>query len=431
MCSRFQKVTVGTARFARSMINTVRGNPWTSGPLRTHTLAAPNTAAAELPSSNIFAHAFEASNDAILLVNADGQIEQINEATEEVFGYSREELTGQPVELLLPESFRRAHMHHRQAYVDAPRTRRMSTSNQLYALRRDGTVLPVDVSLTPVGGGPQFGVIVIARNAAGRRAAEAALRERDQLADELAHTRKLEALGRLAGGVAHDFNNLLTVIRGNADLLRATEAGDDRRCEMLDEIRRAAERGATLTHQLLTLGRRQVLHTRIVDLNSTLTAAEGLLQRLIGETIVLIVVPHDGLARVVVDEGQIESVLLNLASNARDAMPAGGTLRIELGNLTLPNALSVPSLPEPVPPGSYVLLTVRDTGHGMTLPTLEHVFEPFFTTKPPGRGTGLGLASVYGIIKQSGGYIWMESTPGRGTTVNIVLPVARGAEQHD
>jgi PAS domain S-box-containing protein len=379
---------------------------------------------------DIFAHVIEASNDAILLVNAVGQIRQVNEATEELFGYSREELTGQPVEVLMPESFRRTHMQHRQAYVLAPRTRPMSQSNELYALRRDGTVLHLDISLTPVGSDPQLGVLVIARNAAGRRAAEAALRERDQLADELAHTRKLEVLGRLAGGVAHDFNNLLTVIRGNAHLLRATEAGEDR-CQMLDEIRRAAERGATLTQQLLAFGRRQALHTRIVDLNRTLTATEGLLQRLIGETIVLTVVPHEGLEPVAVDEGQIESVLLNLASNARDAMPVSGTLRIALGNLVLPNPLSVPSLPEPVPPGSYVLLTVRDTGHGMTLPTLEHVFEPFFTTKPPGRGTGLGLASVYGIIKQSGGYIWMESTPGRGTTVKIVLPVARGAEQHD
>ena len=414
----FQKIVVNTGSFARSIINAVgrivsvatsgerrrsSREPRTLDAAHVHTLAVPETADEELPSTDVLLHVIEASNDAILIVRADGQIRQVNGATEELFGYSRKELTGQRVEVLIPELLRRSHMQYRQTYIDAPRTRPMSSSHELYAVRRDGAVLPVDISLTPVGSGPQLsGVIAIVRDATRRRAADAALRERDQLADDLAHARKLEALGRLAVEVAHDFHNVLTVIRGNADLLKAIETGRDPRRQMLEDIQRAVERGATLTQQLLAFGRRQVSRTQIVDLNRTLTATQGSLRRVIGEAIELTLVHCEPLVPVAVDEGQIESVLLNLASNARDAMPGGGTLQIELANLVLSHPLRVRSLPVPVPPGSYVLLTVDDTGRGMTSTTLKRAFEPFFSTKAPGRGTGVGLASVYGIIEQSG-----------------------------
>jgi nitrogen-specific signal transduction histidine kinase/CheY-like chemotaxis protein len=250
-----------------------------------------------------------------------------------------------------------------------------------------------------------------------RRQAEEALRAAE---GRLLQAAKLEAVGRLAGGVAHDFNNLLGVIMGYADLMARRLPPEDPLRRNVQEIQKAAERASNLTKQLLAFSRRQVLQPRVLDLHQTLREVESMLQRLIGEDVALVTVLREDVGRVKADPGQIQQVLMNLAVNARDAMPEGGTLTVETTNVDLSEDYARRHLG--VVPGPYVQLAVSDTGVGMTPEVQAHIFEPFFTTKTPEKGTGLGLATVYGIIKQSGGNIWVYSEPGRGTTFKVYLP---------
>jgi two-component system, cell cycle sensor histidine kinase and response regulator CckA len=247
--------------------------------------------------------------------------------------------------------------------------------------------------------------------------------ERVELEEQLHQAQKMEAVGRLAGGVAHDFNNLLTVILGYGDLLLEQLADDRVLYQEVDEIRRAADRAATLTQQLLTFSRRQVLSLRPVDLDAVLGGMAGMLRRLIGEDIELTLRLGGERAFTRVDPVQVEQIVMNLAVNARDAMPRGGrlvieTASVELGHIAAPRRA--------VEPGAYVMLSVADTGHGMDAATQEHLFEPFFTTKAPGLGTGLGLSTVYGIVRQSGGTVQVTSEPGSGSTFRIYLPRVAG-----
>jgi len=247
--------------------------------------------------------------------------------------------------------------------------------------------------------------------------------ERVQLEAQLHRAQKLEAVGRLAGGVAHDFNDLLTVILGYGNLLLDQLVGDRVLYQEVAEIKRAADRAATLTQQLLTFGRRQVLSPRPVELNPILTAHAGALRQLLGEGIELTLQLAADLAPTRVDPAQVEQVMANLAANARDAMPQGGRFTIETVNVELDTAGARRCA---VQPGSYVLLALTDTGHGMDAATQARLFEPFFTTKEPGRGTGLGLSSVYAVVRQCGGNILVASEPGRGSSFRIYLPRADG-----
>jgi len=248
--------------------------------------------------------------------------------------------------------------------------------------------------------------------------------DQKQLENRLRQAHKMEAVGRLAGGAAHDFNNLLTIIRGHADLLFDRISGTESNRNSVQQIQKAAGRAVTMTRQLLAFSRMQVLQPRVLDLNAVVADMGNMLPRLIGEHIEYSFTPEPKLSAVQADPGQIEQVILNLVVNSRDAMPNGGKILATTANVDMDEREAAKR--PPMAPGPYVLLSVADTGHGMDEKTKAHIFEPFFTTKEMGKGTGLGLATVYGVVKQSGGFIWVESDVGKGTRFDIYLPQVAG-----
>jgi PAS domain S-box-containing protein len=283
---------------------------------------------------------------------------------------------------------------------------------ELQGRRRDGALTWVSVNVRPVKG--------TAGSILHHEWSLADITERRQLESQLRQAQKMEAVGQLAGGVAHDFNNLLTVIGGRCYLMLSKLGPEDALRREVELVRGAAERAARLTHQLLAFSRKQVLDLRVLDLNETVAGIEPLLRRLIGEHIEISVRRGPDLGQVRADVGQLEQVILNLAVNARDAMPRGGELVLETANETL-DEMAARRAADRVA-GTYVVLSVSDTGHGMDAATRAQIFDPFFTTKEVGKGTGLGLATVYGIVKQSGGFIEVESEPGRGASFRVYLP---------
>lgn len=501
--------------------------------------------------SLLSATVLEAIPDAVAAINQQGIIIQINSQTESMFGYTRDELIGQRVEILVPERQRLQHVQHREDFHQQPKLRRMGSGLDLYGHRRDGTEFPVEISLSPVHVGDAPVVLSVIRDISDRKRIEQELRRaneeldrrktrelresqsrmalivdssqdaiigknldgiithwnkgaeqiygyaahemvgrhistiappdrvdeivaildkirhgqrveyfesvrvtKDQkklnmsisvspifdtdgkvvgastiarnitaqkrVEDQLRQSQKMEAVGRLAGGVAHDFNNLLGIVTACSELVSGRVDAEGR--EYIDNIREAAKRGASLTKQLLAFSRRQPTSSQLLDLNDRLREVSKLLRPLMGDDVEVVILPRSANAIIEADPGQLDQVVLNLAVNARDAMPKGGKLLLETGVFDFDESFARehPSMGA----GRYVMLAISDNGVGMDDATKSRIFEPFFTTKEIGKGTGLGLATVYGIVKQIGGYIWVYSELGRGSTFKIYLPSA-------
>jgi PAS domain S-box-containing protein len=365
-------------------------------------------AAEALRRSNETLNAFiAASPTAIIVLDLKSRVTVWNPAAARLFGWSEAEVLGQALPTVPDEEMdARAHLDFQWKAGEAV------TDAQVRRRRKDGSVVVVSLSVAPL------------RDAAGRVYGSIGslvdITERVRLEDQLRQAHKMEAVGRLAGGIAHDFNNLLTVLSGRSELLLDRLGPDDPLRRDVELIHRTSGRAAGLTRQLLAFGRKQMLQPEVLDLNAMVSATERMLRGLIGENIEMVTVLAPDIGCVKVDPGQMDQILVNLVLNARDAMPAGGRLTIETANTDL-DASAIRMHIE-ARPGPYVMLAVSDTGLGMDDDTRAQVFEPFFTTKEPGKGTGLGLATVYGIVKQSGGDIWVYSERGRGTTFKVFLP---------
>jgi PAS domain S-box-containing protein len=502
----------------------------------------------------------EAFPDALVAVERDGTIAQINSQAEDLFGYRREELLGQKIEFLVPERYRRPHQGHREDFAQNPKIRRMGAGLDLYGRRKDGSEFPVEISLSPISLGDRPLVLSAIRDISDRKKIEEELRRahaelsrrtsqqigeyRGQLAsivdssddaivgkdlegritawnrgaeriygytaeetigknisllaprdrpdeipqilekirrgesvehfdsvriakdgrrldvsisvspireaggrvigasaiarditaqkraeEHLRQAQKMEAIGRLAGGMAHDFNNILGVISACAELLRTRVDAKSDMGQYVTNMRQAVDRGASLTRQLLAFSRKNVVQPQVLDLNERLKDVTKLLRPLMGEDVEIVISPQIEPAIVEADPGQLDQVVLNLAVNARDAMPNGGKFILETSKVKTDEIFG--QIHKPLAAGDYVMLAVSDTGVGMDPATVSRIFEPFFTTKEVGKGTGLGLAMVYGIVQQAGGHIWVYSEPRRGTTFKIYLPSAEhklGAE---
>jgi PAS domain S-box-containing protein len=513
------------------------------------TAAIAKTFAAPLLSADLL----EALPDATVAVDLEGTIVQVNSQTQELFGYDREQLIGQKIEVLVPERYRQQHHQHRHTFAEAPRTRRMGADLDLYGRRRNGSEFPVEISLSPfateqgqfvlsairdisdrkrvaeelrraneelyrrtaeqlgeyrsrlaaiidnsedailskaldgtitswnkgaeriygymaeevVGKdisiltpadrpdeipqilekiergksiehyesvrvtkdgrrldvfisvspvrnaiGEVIGASAIARDITAQKRAEAQLRQ----------SQKMEAIGRLAGGVAHDFNNILAIINACTEFLRDRIDAATEPTGYIENIRKAIERGTALTRQLLTFSRTSALQPQVLELNDRLKDISKLLRPLLGDAIEILIVPRSAAAVVEADPGQLDQIVVNLAVNARDAMPRGGKFILETFTMNSDEGFADPH--QAMAAGKYVVLAISDTGCGMDQATLARIFEPFFTTKEIGKGNGLGLATVYGIVKQSAGHIFVYSEPGHGTTFKIYLPSA-------
>jgi PAS domain S-box-containing protein len=357
-----------------------------------------------------WARIFEHAGWGVAIVSADGEtIESVNPAFALMHGWSVDELRGKPMaDLSVAE--REGHFLSQHAALKEQGHQIWETER----LRRNGMEFPALIDATAVKDA-DGSVICYAVNVQD-------LTERRRAEEQVRQAQKMEAVGRLAGGVAHDFNNMMMIIMGFSDFLLTTLQRDDPRWADADEIRKAADRAMHLTRQLLGFGRQQLVARSVLSLNEVVSGMERMLRPLLGEDIRLVTRLSVGLGGVEADYGQLEQVVMNLALNARDAMRGGGRLNIETLDVDLPEGYGYRHVGIDIPAGSYVMLVVTDTGHGMSPEVKGRLFEPFFTTKPTTHNSGLGLATVYGIVVQSGGYIWVDSEPGKGTAFKICFP---------
>ncbi len=351
----------------------------------------------------------ENAADMIAVLDPEGRRLYTSPSYERILGYPPEEIEKTSL-------FEQVHPEDRELVEEAMLEARTGGGRRYeYRIRhRDGTWRLLESTASMIQGedGKAAKLVIVNRDITGRR----------RLEEQFRQSQKMEAVGRLSGGIAHDFNNILGVIIGYSEILQERMDVKDPLASCVEEILQAGRRAASLTRQLLAFSRQQVLEPKVVDINSIILDVEKMLRRLIGEDIELSTVLDPTLGRIKADSGQIEQAILNMAVNARDAMPDGGKLTIRTENAEM-DELAVRKYSYPVKPGRYVLLTVTDTGIGMNVATQAHIFEPFFTTKEKGKGTGLGLATVYGVVKQSEGYIEVHSELGQGSTFRIYLPI--------
>lgn len=352
--------------------------------------------------------------EAMVVIDEHGAVTSFSAAAERLFGYAAAEVRGRNVKMLMPAPDSEAHDGYISRYLATGERRIIGYGRVVTGLKKDGSKFPMELAI---------GEAVTA----GRRIFTGFIRDltsRHRMEEELRHAQKMEAVGQLTGGIAHDFNNLLTVISGNLEMIES-RLGDDKLRVLLSEARGAADDGAKLTEQLLAFGRRQPLVPKLADIGQLVTNFSDLLRRTLGETIELRTVVTGSANQTLVDASQLQNALLNLVLNARDAMPKGGRLTIEISRAQLD--LDYAQMYPQVRTGNYISVTVSDTGSGMSPDVKQRAFDPFFTTKPVGAGSGLGLSMVYGFVKQSGGHIQLYSEPGQGTSVRLFLPAIGGA----
>ncbi|MFI4986859.1 MAG: PAS domain S-box protein [Alphaproteobacteria bacterium] len=351
--------------------------------------------------------------DPIITIDERGVVQSFSSAAEKLFGYTAGEVIGHNIKMLMPPPHRENHDRYIARYRRTGKKRIIGVGREVEAQRKDGTIFPVELAVGEAHFGQSRIFTGFIRD----------ITARSRLEQELRQAQKMEAIGQLTGGLAHDFNNLLTVIGGNLEMLEPRlEREEDR--ELVSEAREATELGAKLANRLLAFGRRQPLNPKPLDLSALAGGMTDLLRRSLGETIRIESRLTPDLPLTLADSGQVENALLNLAINARDAMPEGGRLIIETARVEIDEGHVAAQID--VTPGLYVMLGVTDTGFGMSPEIQERAFEPFFTTKGPGTGSGLGLSMVYGLVKQLGGNVRLYSEIGRGTTVRIYLPASGG-----
>jgi len=383
----------------------------------------------------------EIAADAIIALDAQMRITQFNDGAEAIFGYARGELIGRSLDLLIPERFRTGHGAHVRGFVaSGVASRRMGERREIFALRKDGSEFPAEASIAQLPLEEERIYLVVVRDVTERKRTEALLaqsnielearvaertralveesRRREEAQAALIQSQRMEAFGQLTGGIAHDFNNLLTIVLGNLEQLEPSLSGAEERGQ-LQRAADAAQMGARLTGRLLSFARRRPLAPSVLNSNDLVLGIAELLKRSLGEHITLTTVLAGNLWPTKADASELENAVLNLAINARDAMPAGGKLVIETRNVFLGELRA--NADADAPAGEFVRICVSDTGTGMSPEIQKRAFEPFFTTKE-GRGTGLGLSTIYGFASQSGGHVSIESEPGKGTTVNVLLP---------
>ena len=357
--------------------------------------------------------------DPIVMIDDEGAIAYWNPAAERTFGYQAQEVMGKSLHLLLaPERYHDAYLEGFARYRETGCGPAIGKTLEMGGVRKDGTEVPVEVSFSTMVLKEKRHAIGIIRDTSERKQLE---EERVKIEEQLRQAQKMEAVGQLAGGIAHDFNNILTAIIGFSTLMKMKLADDDPLHMEIDQILASSDRAANLTRSMLAFCRKQIMTPRPTDLNDIIRQGNLFLQRVIGEDVELRTALADAPLNIFADSAQIEQVLMNLATNARDAMPHGGTLAIETASTMIDDQfINTHGYGKQ---GAYAMITVADTGSGMDEETSRRIFEPFFTTKELGKGTGLGLSVVYGIVKQHEGYIICDSEPGRGTTFRIYLPI--------